>query len=130
MVSELFTVYGKTDGSSAEGTFSLTSTLFRGSVNYIRIPKGMKLKIWCKSISGKPAVVNIEYTSDVTAETPEWNPIHTEVLASEGEIEIEKRRPIIVLGKTGKEAVSFTWDQTDFGAGVTYIEFDIEITDE
>jgi len=128
MVSELFTVYGKTDGTNTTGTFALSSPIFKGTVTYIRIPKGMKAKIWGKRISGEPATITVEMTRDVTAGTPEWSAIHTEVLSSAGELDIEKRRPIIVESRTGKEAIRITWNQST--AAVTYVEFDIEITDE
>ena len=128
MVSELFTVYGKTDGTNTTGTFSLSSPVFRGTVTYIRIPKGMKAKIWGKRISGDAATITVEMTRDVTAGTPTWSAVHTEYLASPGELNIEKRRPIIVEGRTGKEAIRITWSQGT--AGTTHVEFDIEITDE
>ena len=74
-MGELFSVYAKTDGSSTTGTCNLYSDLFYGTTppTYIRIPKGMKLKIWAKRIYGAVATqFNIQYTHDVTAASPSY----------------------------------------------------------
>jgi len=76
----LFTVRGATDGSSTTGTFSLSGDLLQTAVSYIRIPKGMKLKVWCKRISGEPVEVIMEYTHDVTAASPTWVEVGREVV--------------------------------------------------
>jgi len=128
MVSELITVYGETDGSSTSGTFSLNSPLFHSPVTEIRIPKGMKAKIWCKRISGEAVTVLLRMTRDITASSPTWITIDVQVLPSKGELELEKRRPIIIEGITGKEAIRLEWSQTT--AGKSYIAYELEITDE
>jgi len=126
--SELLHLYGETDGSSTSGTFSLSSPDFSGSVSYIRIPKGMKLKIWCKRISGEVAtLIKIGFTRDVTVSSPTWVTIGTEYLASPGEIILEKRRPIVVEGITGKEAIAVTWSQGT--AGKAYVELEVEVSE-
>ena len=128
MVSELITVYGETDGSSTTGIFDLKSDIIHGSVDRIRIPRGMKLKIWAKRLSGKPLKLLIGFSKkgDFSDEVI----IGQEVLSVEGEIAVEKRRPIVVRGMTGSEAVRFKWDQSDYGAGKSYVEIDVEFTDE
>jgi len=49
-------------------------------------------------------------------------------LASEGELILEKRRPVVVRGTNGKEAIRLSWSQTT--AAKTYIAVEIEFTDE
>ena len=92
---------------------------------YIRIPKGMKLKVWCKRISGEPVEVIMEYTHDVTAASPTWVEVGREVLASAGELSLEKRRPIVLRGFTGKEAFRARWRQAT--AASSYAEFEVEL---
>ncbi|MCD6241033.1 hypothetical protein J7K27_05905 [Candidatus Bathyarchaeota archaeon] len=125
---ELFTVYGETDGSSTTGTVSLNSDLFHSSVSYIRIPKGLKAKIWFKKVSGEgETLFTIQYTHDVTAASPTWINVEQEKLASKGEIIIEKRRPVILRGFTGKEAFRVTWTQPSGSAVKAYVELGVEL---
>lgn len=129
MVEALITFYGATDGSSATGDFSLDSPVLYSKVTYIRVPKGMKLKIWCKRIAGAvPTEVIFNYTNDVTAGTPTWKPIGHEYLVSPGEITLEKRRPVVVVGRTGKEAVKISWSQST--AGNAWMEVEVEFTED
>jgi len=126
MPSELLTLYGETDGSSTTGTFSLTGPGIYGSVTEIQIPRGMKAKIWCKRISGSVATdVIIEYSPDGGST---WVTIGREVLASPGEVAIEKRRPIVVESINGVEKIRVSWSQST--AGKAYIELEVEITDD
>jgi len=125
----LTTLRGQTDGVNTSGTFTLASELFYGGVSYIRLgDPGVKAKIWCKRISGNPVTINIEMTHDVTASTPTWIVLDSEYLASPGEIALEKKRPIIVHAKTGKEAIRVTWSQAS--AALSYVELELELTDE
>lgn len=129
MASSLLTFRGETDGSSTSGTFKLYSDLLYEPVDYIRIPKGMKAKVWCKRISGEEATtIHVEFANDVTAGTPTWSKVSTEYLASPGEVTLEKRRPVVLHGKTGKEAIRVTWSQAT--AGKAYVEIEVELTDE
>jgi hypothetical protein len=61
-------------------------------------------------------------------QTPTWKNIQQEKLASKGEISIEKRRPEILRGFTGKEAIQITWTQPT--AAKAYVELGLELTDE
>jgi hypothetical protein len=126
--SELLTLYSRTDGTSTTGDFALSSDIIRGTVTNFRLPAGAKAKIWCKRISGKPVEVIINYTKDVTASPITWTAVGRQVLASEGEITLEKQRPIIIRASTGKEAFKISWAQST--AGYSNIEFEVEITDE
>jgi len=129
MASALITFYGKTDGSSTTGDFSLDSPILHSTVTYVRIPKGMKAKVWCKRISGEVATdVIISYTDDVTVSSPTWKELSHERLASPGELILEKRRPVVILGRTGKEAFKVSWSQPS--AGNAYVEIEVELTDE
>ena len=127
-VSELITFKGETDGASTTGDFTLKSDIIYGSISYIRIPAGMKAKIWAKRISGNPVTLKIYYTHDVTVTSPTWEEIGSEYLSAEGEKSLEKRRPIIARGFTGKEAIKFSWEQAT--AAESHVAIDVEFTDE
>lgn len=131
MNPEIFTVKGETDGTSTTGDFPLNCDLFYYSdpanptLTYLRIPKGLKVKIWCKRISGAAVTVKIMFTKNITASTPVWAELGSEHLASEGELILEKRRPIVLRATTGLEAVKFSWSQTT--AAKSHFEAEIEI---
>lgn len=127
-MGDLIHLYGETDGSSTTGTFSLQSDMFYSSVSYIRIPKGVKAKIWCKRIAGAAVDVKVEFTHDVTETSPTWSDISHESLASAGELTLEKRRPIVLMGRTGKEAFRASWSQGT--AGNSYVEFEVELSED
>lgn len=123
-MEELFTVYGSVSGT---GDYTLDSDIFASTVNYIRIPKGTKLKVWCKRISGSAAEVQLKYTSDVTSGSPVYKTLDVQKLASDGELSLEKRRPMVMRGITGKEAFKVTRSS---GSGYSYIALEVEISDE
>jgi hypothetical protein len=128
-MEELITLRGETDGTSTSGTVPLDSDLFQSTVNYVRIPKGLAAKVWFKKISGEAETLfTLKYTYDVTAAAPTWKNIQQEKLASKGEISIEKRRPEILRGFTGKEAIRITWTMPT--AAKAYVELGLELTDE
>jgi len=122
-MSTLLTLFGYVTDT---GVYTLDNDLFYSTVDRIRIPKGAKVKIWCKRISGEAADVKIEYTYDVTASTPVWKAVGFERLASSGELILEKRRPIVLKGSSGKEAFRFN---RVYGTGDSYIEVEVEISD-
>jgi len=128
--SELITVHGETDGTSTSGTCSLSSDIFYGPVTYVRIPKGVKAKIWFKTVGGEgETLFTLQYTHDVTASpTPSWISIESVKLASKGEMTIDKRRPVILRGITGKEAFQITWTQPT--AAKAYIELGVEFSED
>ncbi|MHC1623357.1 MAG: hypothetical protein ACXQTR_02050 [Candidatus Methanospirareceae archaeon] len=126
-MSELFSVHGETDGTSTSGDFEFYSDIVYGTFTLFRIPKGMKAKIWCKRISGAAVEVIINYTHDVTAPTPAWIPVDRENLASDGELTLEKRRPVVLRSITGKEAFKVSWSQAT--AAKSYVNLEIEITE-
>jgi hypothetical protein len=128
----LFTVYGSASpsASGASGDFTLTSQDVYGSFGYIRVPKGLKAKVWAKRLSGTVGfTLQISVTDDVTASPPTWSVIDSEHLASAGSLELEKRRPIVVHARTGKEGVKLSYANTT-GAGTIYAVVEVEITDE
>ena len=129
MASELFVLRGETNGTDTSGTVPLDSDLFQSTVTYLRIPKGLTAKVWFKKVSGEgETLFTLQYTYDVTVATPTWKNIQQEKLASKGEISIEKRRPEILRGFTGKEALRITWTQPS--ASKAYVELGLELTDE
>ena len=127
-MGELINLYGTTDNTNTTGTFNLYGDLLQSAVTYIRIPKGMKAKIWFKSVSGAPASINVQYTKDVTASSPTWKTIETVNLSSSGEIDIDKRKPIILHGIAGTEGFQLTWSQQS--TGYTYVELGVEFTED
>lgn len=128
-MAELFTVYGETDGLTPSEDLSLNSDLFYDTVSYIRVPKGLKAKAWAKRISGETATtVKIQYTPDVTVASPSWRVLDTQYLASAGEMSVEKRRPAVARGTTGKEAIKISYSQDT--ADKAYAEFEIELGEE
>jgi len=129
MPSELLILRGETDGTSTSGVVPLDSDLLQATVSYVRIPRGLKAKVWFKKISGEAETLfTLQYTYDVTAASPVWKNIQQEKLASKGEISIEKRRPEILRGFRGTEAIRLTWTQSV--AAKAYVELGVEIGDE
>ena len=125
----LMTLFGRTDGSSTTGTFSLYGDILYSTADYVRIPKGLKAKIWCKRISGEVETeVIIQFTNDVTETTPTWNDVSRQRLASKGVLELEKRRPVVLRGRTGKEAFRIQWSQST--AGYANVEIEVELVEE
>lgn len=123
----LLTVHGKTDGSSTTGDFDLNCEWFESAVDYIRLDKGIVAKIWSIEASMNPVTVVVKYTHDVTQSTPTWVELKRVHLASEGDISHDKRKPLLVIsGKSGKEAVRFSWVQTT--AAESHITVTIEFT--
>lgn len=120
-MTELLTITGTITGT---GVINLASGLVRGTVSMVRIPKGHKAKIWCKRIARESAIIDIEYTHDSTVASPVWATQSEEYLVSPGEILLEKRRPIVCRGLTGKEAIRVS---RAAGTGVTSVDLEIEI---
>ena len=98
MARELLILYGESNGTDTTGTYELTSDIIYGTVNHIRIPKGMKAKIWIKKISGDPGTVYIQMTHDITADNPWESPITLEkiTLSAAGQELEDTKRPRIV----------------------------------
>ena len=124
MTEELFSVRGEVTGT---GVYSLNSDLFHAPVTVLRIPAGMRVKVWCKRIAGEPADVDIEYTTDITVSPPVWRKVDSQRLPTSGEITLEKRRPLVLRGLTGREAVRVS---RVAGTGSSYIDLELELTDE
>ena len=123
MVSELFTITGSTNGTDTTGTISFTTDFVRGNFTSIRIPKGMKLKIWGIRISGDAAVIKVILKRGTTEKS-----VSVERFPGGTEKHIEKRRPIVIEGVTGDEEVRVDWEQST--AGYTAVEMEVELTDE
>lgn len=126
MRSEHITLSGITNGTNATGVLAVVSDVIYGNVESIRIPKGLALKIWSKHINGADVTVKTQYTLDVSAEPPTWVDFAVDVFDAsvEGDRNIEKRRPLLFRGFTGKEAVRFTYTQEI--AGISGIEINAE----
>jgi hypothetical protein len=132
MVRWLFTVYGSATISTANssGDFTVTiSDAYGGPYNYIRIPLGFKAKIWAKRLTGTANFrLIVRFIPDVVNAPNTTVDVDSEYLASPGTLELEKRRPIVIVAKTGNEAIKFSYDNT--GTGTIAFAADIELTDE
>jgi len=125
MGKDLLHLYGETDGAATTGDFSMSCDLIYGTFIDFRLPVGAKLKVWTKRIAGKAVTVLMKMTEDITADTPSWSVLGRDYLASDGELSIEKQKPLILQSITGKEAVRFSWEQPT--AGVSSVELEMEI---
>ena len=127
-MTTLITIVFETDGSSTSGVCKAKSTAWYGELDYIRIPRGLKAKIWCKRVSGEVETkFKLEYCRNVKASSPTWMLIGEEILASKGVIELEKRRPIVLEAPTGLEAFRVSWEQPTAGRAV--LELEVEFAD-
>jgi hypothetical protein len=120
MVQEIMTFFGQTNGTTTTGTFSLQSDLTSSPVTYIQIPGGMRLKIWAKRLSGAPCIVNYQVSHAVPPASPVT--ISSSDLSSAGELDLEKRRPVVIRGLDGTDALQITWSQTT--AAISSVEFE------
>ena len=124
-MSDLITFYGKTDGTNTTGTFDLDSDwVYKPTgetLTEIKIDRSMAAKIVNIQISGKPVIIHIEVSEDGGTN---WKPIKSLELASEGELEKEFKKPLIILAKNDQTMLRFTWEQST--AGVSYLNVNIE----
>jgi len=128
-VGELLILRGETTGTDTSGVVKLDSDVLYSPVDYVRISKGLKCRIWFKKISGEgETLFTLQYTNDVTEATPTWRDMQQEKLASKGELSIEKRRPLVLRGFTGREAFRVVYTQPV--AVKAYVELGVEIGDE
>jgi len=128
-MKELIIVKGETDGSSTSGQASLDSDIFYSTPTNLRIPKGLKAKVWFKDIAGEgETLFKLEYTHDVTEASPTWKTLQAEKLSAKGQLQLEKRRPAILRGFTGKEAIRVSWSQPS--AVKAYFSLGVELSDE
>ncbi|MEM4975863.1 MAG: hypothetical protein QXT64_00890 [Desulfurococcaceae archaeon] len=128
-MGELLILRGETTGTGTSGVVSLDSDILYTTANYVMIPKGLKCRVWFKKVSGEgETLFTLQYTDDATAPSPAWRDIEQEKLASKGEVSIEKRRPLVLRGFTGREAFRVTYTQPV--ASKAYVELGVEIGDE
>jgi hypothetical protein len=123
-MSELFTIRGEVTGS---GVMTIRGDIIYGNADSIRLLKGNKLKVWCKRLcSDASATLEIQYTDDITVESPTWVTLSKEYLSSAGEITLEKNRPQILRSITGKEGVRLYRT----GTGTCSVDLEVEVTKE
>jgi len=120
-MSELLSIRGAASGVEV---CSLDNDLFHSTVNNIRFPRGAKCKLWTKRISGQEAQIDIEFTNDITVDNPSWKKVDSQYLASAGELDLEKRKPLILHDIDNKCAVRFNRVS---GTGDSFIDAEIEI---
>jgi len=123
MLSDLLTFYGETDGTSATGTFTLKSPQLYGTVTSIKLDKGLAAKIWGFEVDGKAVTVIVKYSTDGGDTWNSFKPIH---LASEGHVDRDLRRPILIEAKNDETYFKIEWSQDTPGksyVGIT-VEFD------
>ncbi|MEM4429651.1 MAG: hypothetical protein QXM08_00625 [Thermofilaceae archaeon] len=128
-MGELMVLRGETTGTDTSGVVRLDSDLLYTPVEYVRIPKGLKCRVWFKKVSGDgETLFTLQYTDDVAVPSPTWRDVQQEKLASKGEVSIEKRRPLVLRGFTGREALRVTYTQPV--AAKAYVELGVEIGDD
>jgi len=130
---DLINVWGKTDGSSTTGTFTLQSDAFTNTPDAIAIPKGFKAKIWSLEISGEACDVTVYVSHDGGSSYKE---VKTISLSNKGNLTIEKRsRPLVTISGNPYDSgagtgtlIQFKWSQAT--AAVSYMNALIEIVRE
>jgi len=120
-VTELVTFGAQTTVSS--GTFSLTSDIFVTPITKFVMPKGARVKIWSRLLSGPPATVNYQFANDGST----FRTVVSDDLASAGDFVTEKRRPHIFRSYAGTEAIQLTYTGASSGLATT-VAFDAEIS--
>jgi len=128
MRSEHMTLGATTNATDASGILELKADVIYNKATSIRIPRGLALKIWSKHVNGAGITVKTQFTRDITATSPTWETIGTDVFvaAVEGDRNIEKRRPLLFRGLTGKEAIQFSYSQT--AAALSGVEINVEFS--
>jgi len=120
---DMIPIYGETDGTSTTGTFDLYSEWFESEVSYIKIDKGLSAKLWILEIAGKAVDVTVEFSPD---DGSNWIKVKKVSLPSDGHIDIDHRKPIIMTAKNSTSRFRITWSQSTAGvssiSGV--VEFD------
>jgi len=141
--AEMFTVYGATDGVNTDGTVALYAPVIFGTDDFLQIPRGMKLKIHAIRISAEAVAptdtyVQVRFTHDVVTNPPEptpsiggwagWQIVTNQFLdvTDDPRMNEDKRKPIILPGLSGLEAIAVSWVQVV--ACEVYIELDVEYT--
>ena len=128
-MKELIILKGATDGSSTTGTAPLDSDIFQATVNYFRIPKGLKAKVWFIDVAGEGETrFELKYTKDVTVGSPTYKTLEVQKLDAKGQLSFSPRRPIILHGLTGNEAFKVDWTQPS--AVNAYFTLGVELSDE
>ncbi len=129
-------VYGKTNGTSTTGDFSLTSPLFSSSVSEINIECDLVFKLWSIKVFALDQETTI-YLNFKKEDDTSWNSIPIAKVAAGEEYEILYRKPIILKApglrdSTTKAAkklqIKFSWEQAT--AGTASIEASISIGEE
>lgn len=118
-MSELLNLYGKTDNTNATGTFPLDSEWFDSAsgTSGIKVDKGMKAKLWILELSGVACEALVEQSIDGGTS---WEEIKRVDLASEGTLELDKRRPIIITARNDQTHFRISWSQPT--VGLSYID--------
>jgi len=108
-MSDLIDVNGETDGASTTGTLDLLSEWFESSVSSIKIDKGLAAKLWIMEISGAATEVIVQQSFDGGSS---WKEVKRYKLASEGHLELDNRRPIILTGMQDDIQFRLNWSQS------------------
>jgi len=120
-MSDLIDLNGETDGSSTSGTFSLQSEWFENTVDYIKIDKGLAAKLWIMEISGAATDVIVQQSFDGGSS---WSNVKRYNLTSDGHLELDNRRPIIMTGMQDDIQFRLQWSQDT--AAKSYVNATVE----
>ena len=117
MTSELFSVFAETSNTAyvvsatalTSGAMLLTSALWSGYVNSIRIPKGCAFKIWESKVQSNtmPSSVHAQVTMSGTGTV--YKTIETDTVStSGGEVRTSRSgRPLVIESHDGERSVRF-----------------------
>lgn len=137
MVSCLFRVRGVTNGTNVSSTAAsalcaLYSNIWSGTVQYIKIPIGMTLKIHQVSISGTEETlfsINYEETAANTY-AGSWVAYDDIYLGSAGHLDVMAgNRPWTFYGTNGTSGIGISWSGQST-ATVVQFHMTCELTDE
>jgi len=111
--SWLITVHGVTNGSDKTGSLSLANDFFNSAVTYIRIPQGLKARIWSVEMTAGTNATTFALQTCPDATSPSWTTVRSWYLAANSYVEAEKMKRPIVVGpsRDGKLGIQFTWSQ-------------------
>jgi hypothetical protein len=129
VVRQLMTVSG-TGATSVTGV-TLVADIISGTPTKIRIPQGLKLKVWAKNLSSGLSTdsVSVQYCRDGRSTTPTWVTIDKQSAilgnVTGAMVNIDKRRPMVVNGLGAQGAI-----QILPASSTAVVTYELEITNE
>jgi len=120
-MTDLIAIYGETDGTTLTDTFSLNSEWFESPVDYVKVDKGLSAKVWILELSGAAVDVLVDMSPDDGAS---WINVKRIKLPSDGHLELDHRRPVIIAAKNDTTRFRLNWSQA--AAAKSYVNGVVE----